>query len=177
MCALGKHPIDKALFYKTNKGFLFCRRAGLLVNEDVRIEPWAVIYTKGANTQKSAWVPVVGPVETCREEIVSVYRRSNVVPMLYYRTPKFVPFDCSKIPLEKVMAWGPGRKRFTTLIKRMEAGIKRMRTYDCPDDGVGPPPKSQFSRKEVDQLLNRERIITAALTYINGAAFNSYLCV
>jgi len=169
-CSLGKHPIDKDLFSKKISAFSGCSRGGITANHNVRIEPWAVIYQPFNFPQTQN-----GPLPTCREEIISVYRRSNVVPKLYYRPAKFVPFDCTKIPIEKIMAWGPGRNRFKSLVMKMEVGIKDIRATDCNDEFSGLKP--QLSRQEVNDKLNRERITTAALTYINGVAFNSYLCV
>lgn len=172
-CSFGRHPIDKDLFFKRLSEFSGCSPGGVTVNHNVRIEPWAVIYQPFNSPQSQEGSN--NPSPTCREEIVSVYRRSNRLPMLYYRPPKFVPFDCTKIPIQKIMAWGPGRKRFTQLLKTMEFGIKLLRRTDCADEFPGFKP--QLDRADVNRKLERERITTAALTYINGVAFNSYLCI
>jgi len=170
-CPLGKTPTDPALFYTGATSASGCSRGGITINHSVRIEPWAVIYT-AFNTPEVDF----GPQPTCREEIVSVYRRINVIPKLYYRPAVFDKgADCSKVTIRKIMAWGPDRKEFTALLKRMEKRIKEIRITDCADDYFGV--KKTWTRSELNGRIARERIATAALAIINGAAFNSYLCV
>lgn len=176
-CRLGKNPVDPELFHKSMEAASGCSRGGVSITHSVRIEPWAVIYTTFNSPQVD-----FGPPPVCREEIVSVYRRRNRVPKLYHRPAiydrngsKNIRSDCSKITVRKIMAWGAGRKEFTRLLKKMETGIKGIRITNCVDDYHGEKPA--FTRAELNRAINRERIATAALTVINGAAFNSYLCV
>jgi len=57
----------------------------------------------------------------------------------------------------------------------MGNGIRVFRRTDCDDEFSGLKP--MLTRKQVNSKLLRERVTTAALTYINGFAFNSFYCV
>jgi len=170
-CTFGKAPVDPVLFYKKVISETGCSGAAIQVQASVRIEPWAIIYTAPPE------VPYRPP--TCSEEIISVFRRSNVIPKLYYRAASHAPStDCSKVNVRKITAWGPSRKEFTQLMGKMEGGIKDIRSIpiaSCRDFTFGL--KDKWTRAELDGRINRERITTTALTILNGAAFNSYICV
>lgn len=172
-CPLGKHPVDPEMFYKSMTSDSGCSRGGITMQHSVRIEPWAVIYT-AFNAPQVAW----GPPPVCREEIVSVFRRNDKMPQLFHRPAIYggdLNYDCSKITIRKLMAWGRDRKEFTTLLKRMEEGIKRIRSTHCADDYTGIKPS--WTRQELNGRIMRERIATTALSIVNGASYNSYLCI
>jgi len=168
-CALGKHPIDKGLFFKKISAFSACTPEGMNVNHSVRIEPWAVIYQPFNLPTYEITMPF------CREEIVLHYRRSDRMPIIYHRPAKNERFDCSKIFIDKLMAWGPTRSRFKRLISQMGSAIEHIRISACDKQLLRLKP--QLSRQEANYLLNRERIATAAFSYVNGVTFNSFLCV
>jgi len=169
-CTLGRRPIDAGLLGNITNSNYECYRGGDVRNRLVRIERWAVIYTPFRGKQFNGNL-----FSVCAEEISLVYVRSNKTPMLYHRAAKFGDgnFDCSKIPIRKIMAWGKDRKEFITLLKTMSDGLKIMRLgLDCDTD-----PNKKYSRTFVNSKLFHERVTTAAITFVDGVAFNSYLCV
>lgn len=105
------------------------------------------------------------------------FRHSH--PALYKQELKqrgSVTFPCHKIPLEKHRACGPSRQDFRMALELMEGRIKLIRDKDLQDAARAKKKKS-FTLKEMQKRIMRDRVATAALAYVNGAAFNSYLCV
>jgi len=173
VCTLGRKPIDAELFGKkaSARG---CGRGGSTSADAVRIEPWAVIYQPFVGTRSSDYLFTV-----CPEEISVVYVRGKRIPMMYYRGVKFGEFqkkaDCSKIPVRKITAWGKDRKEYSRRLKSMADGLKELSTSFEEDCYI--PANAKLSRAQVNARIQHVRITTAALTLINGVAFNSFLCL
>lgn len=89
----------------------------------------------------------------------------------HHRSARATDSDCSKTPVQNISAWGPKRFQFMSFPKQMEVGSNNIRARDCETESSGP--KADLSRAELNDKLYRERITTAALTYIDGVAFNS----
>ena len=79
--------------------------------------------------------------------------------------------DCSKVPIQKLSAWGPRRKEFIDLLGRMRSGLSILRDDNCADNF-----KKTFTREEIGEKITKERVTTSAFQYVNSVAFQSFLC-
>jgi len=72
------------------------------------------------------------------------------------------------------MAWGKDRKEFTKRLKNIADGIKQMRVHN---EGDCVEKISKITRADLNFRHNHERVTTVALTFLDGVAFASHLCI
>jgi len=175
-CTFGKKPIGSALVGQKASASSCGRGA---VGTGLRIEPWAVIFQTG-----DVGTRFMGSdgfrFQVCVEETSAVYVRGNKTPMLYHRPGKYSltrndSADCSQIPARKIMAYGKDRKEFIVKLKNLASEIESMRSTNYEDCWADPNRK--ISRANLNARLKHYTVTTAALTLIQGMAFNSYICV
>jgi len=172
-CILGGKPIDIELIGNSSSAAFGCGRGGATNSREVRIKRGAVTF-----------LPFLGPKgpdfleNICPEEISLVYVRGRSLPVLYLRPGKFgkssAGIDCARIPARKILPFGKTRAEFGLRLKEMFTGIKLIRGFnfaDCFED------TSKLSRGAVAARINKERITTAALTFVTVAAYSNLLCL
>lgn len=139
------------------------------------------------------YMPYFHPLAYACRELVSVqflasngntaiYHRPAVKPAFFQRTyPELVrawnsgepwrsKWPCHKVSATIYSASGPRRREFIKQLKRIKTGILKMReSRPCGKIKRGPK-----SRKEI---IQKERLLTRALTYIESVAFNNDLCI
>lgn len=185
-CSLGRRPFNAKLIGKKISGSGGCSLGGLSSGRSLSLEPWAVIFEEFYNTSENV----------CFEKTISVFRRSNKWPTIYYRPSATRAFfkkhhpavwknslkkkynfkwPCEKVPLKIYRAWGGSRNQFSNQLNNMHQGLTWMREVHCYDNYTGD--KKSWNRKELQVRITRERIISSALSYIESVAFNSFLCI
>lgn len=194
-CTFGKRPMDHALFHKTVTGYTVCNPWwGGATPQSVRIEPWAVIYRGPFCVPKRGYS---GIPDVCPTEYISLFCRRNQVPTVYRRlgrsaeyfqkshpvlykkwqSNRALKFPCHKIPAEKYLGWGTyHRREYRNVLELMKIGIMEIRDEDTSDKAMKNKNK-WFPLKEIQRRITRDRVATAALQYLHGAAFENYNCV
>eukprot|EP00171_Calliarthron_tuberculosum_P023523 IDg23523t1 len=86
-----------------------------------------------------------------------------------------VVLPCNKIPVQRVMAWGPGRKKFISLVAKAIKGIERIRDFDCNE--IRGNPNGSKTKQQLDVVLKRHRNTNAAINYLHGLAYANFFCV
>ncbi len=91
----------------------------------------------------------------------------------------FQALPCSKlkVPVQNVQVW-KHRALFIRLIKQVVNGIEYIRAHDCTAPGQRyHNPNKTFSWTEMHYKIDKERVSTAALNFLQGVAFANSICV
>lgn len=188
-CANNSVPLDPAVVGQSDFTSGGCSPGGATFSQSVRIEPWGVLY------QPLFGHPFLGG-PACPEHIVVLFSKSDKpavilhrpqVDTMYFATAAPAVYKaflkdsntvwpCHKVPLQRVMVWGAGRKKFVALVGKAIKGIERIRDFDCNEIRGGPPGRP-LSKPEVDKLLRRHRLTNAAINYLYGLSYSNFFCV
>ncbi len=132
----------------------------------------------------------------CPEEIVILYTKMNRPAMLYHRphvkpssfakshpnllkkhrSGHFVEFPCHGTPVRKVHVW-KNRAQFVSLVTQAIRGVEYIRELDCTGPEHYGNPNERFNWTQVRERIARDRVPTAALTFLHNLAYSNFFCV
>lgn len=165
-----------------------CSPVGNECDAVVRVERWGIFY-------KPTFCRSYPKLAPCPEHIVFLFRIGDKPAVLLHRPllnssyfasiyPKAYKVriqnvndfsQCSRIPVQRIMAWGSDRSKFIKLVRRAYTGILRIRDFNC--DGIYGNPNGSKSRSEVKKLIASKQVPSAALNYLYALAHANYFCV
>lgn len=188
-CAQSNAPMDPSVIGKSLSASAGCSVGEQMFSGELRIEKWGVFFQPIHSTFFQG-----GPV--CREEIVSVYVKSDMMAMIYHRPPTFPTFfekshpekyqrylngdrsalPCTAVPIQKILVWGGKRDLFISLIGKMIEGTKMIRDYDCALS-YASNSGSPISRQLLASTLAQHQIGNAAINYLYNIAYSNFFCI
>ncbi len=182
---VGKYPLEPGVISKEVDAAGRCSTGGLPAVSTLKLHNWGLYYT-----------PLKYYNAGCEEVIAVAYTKVNRPATLYHRQlaesdffakshPKlfkkhqdgdFVQFPCHTVPVRKVHVW-KNRILFVSLISKAAQGFEYIRDFDCDLPDEHGWMDITFSWKQIRQKIARDRVATAALTFLHSLAYSNFFCV
>lgn len=179
-CSSSRYPVPTDVLGKSEFDLQVCKGFTLSVARWVHVIHWAVAYT-----------PYFNPVTmACPGSSVVPFRRRNETALIYHKpavsptyfkqshpglfkawiAEDFVRWPCHKVPVSVYKANGLSRVQFVEQVKDIRKNILEIRNRKTCDEERG----AKRPRKDI---VRKERVLTAALTYVESVAFNNNACL
>lgn len=161
---------------------------------EVRIDTWGVSVISALRAGGLAG----SPLYACDRQTTVTYAKSDHTDTVYFR-PFVLPayfkdklpdaeyirlsgsrsaeWPCHIVPVQKLLPWGPRRKKFIEVLEdalRVAVGVRTAVYNGCDGYFMGKPDSLLLA--DIEKLRENERIISAVINHISNVAYRNFLC-